>query len=151
MLYVRNTLKPPAMAALVLRDPAVRRLALELARDRGVDLRTAAGDLWRLAALRRGVRLGLFHVVPSIENSGHKLVLSSRPGAGPPTAPRELADEVVWYHGGVANSVPLAGVQGLPKDIGWQGTDGAYRFDAIGPSWRRHRDAALAAFALDGP
>jgi hypothetical protein len=138
------------MTALVARDPAVRRLAVALVRDRATW--TASGglalaeDLWKLAALRRGVRLGLFHLVPSLEESGTRLVLSSQPGPGRTTAPLDLADEVVWNHTRVSDTVPLVGRRGLPADVGWHGAAGAHTFRGV-PNWRPHRDLALAALS----
>ncbi len=104
-LVAGKVAQPPLMAALTVRDPAVRRLAAAAAR-KGRGGPALANDLWRLAALRRGVRIGLFSAFASLENSDQHYVITTGPTAGDAAAKgvEELAealesgcvDEMIW-------------------------------------------------------
>jgi hypothetical protein len=58
-----------------MRDVALRRLGRLAGAS---ELAVLAGDLWRLTALRRGVRLGQFATVATLEEGGRRLVLTTR-------------------------------------------------------------------------
>lgn len=151
VFHLRNAAKPAVMAALVTRDAAVRRLVVALVRDRQTrrraGLRRAAADAWKLAALRRGVRAGLFHVVPSVEDSGRRLVLTTRAGPGESLPVSDLPDEVIWDHALVSETVPLVGREGLPTAVGRRGAGSAHAFSAVAALGRGHRGVALDALS----
>jgi len=143
--------QPLAMATLVARDRAVRQLGLAVALDRElrarVGVRRLAGDLWRLAALRRGHALGLFDVSPTVECDGSTLILTSRPPATADGGNRvEVADgqidAVVWNHALVADTVPLLGRGSIPTSVGTHGVSGAHAFQTVVQAWQRFPDAA---------
>lgn len=133
---------PPAATYVVARDRAVRRLAIDGRFDRGL-----AGDLWRLAALRRSAERN-FHLNASLED-GRRLVLTS---TLTPPAPNEIAeiragdvDEIVWNHSPVGLNIGLLRNGALDVPVGRR-VPGSYRFDALVRLSRHspgHVDAAL--------
>ena len=151
--------QPGVMTSLVVRDPAVRRLARLAYRDAAPRGRTAlAGDLWRLAALRRGVRLGLFGVDASLEHDGQRLVLTSTAGArSDGAAPSEGAvragletrtlRELVWDHSAFGPLVPLVAGSVLPTAVGEHGVPGGHSFEALLAVGRRRPRAVAEALA----
>ena len=127
--------QPPLMAALILRDPDVRRLAVDAARTGHAG---AARDLWRLATLRRGVRAGLFSAEASLE--GRRVVISTAPGKGAARASHDgvaealaagTVDELIWNHTRVGELVPLVGASLVLTEVGEHGVAGAHSFDAL--------------------
>lgn len=137
-------LKPTAAAYAIGRDPAVRRLALAGRLDPRL-----AGDLWRLAALRRSAGRS-FHLASSLEDGGRRLVLTSQ--AEPPAAsgdgswdgPDSVPSEIVWNHSPVAATIPLLGTSLLDVPMGSGGVAGGYRFERLASLARR--DLVLQAF-----
>jgi hypothetical protein len=142
---------PFARALVGMRDASVRRL-LRLP-DKSA-LAGLTGDLWRLAALRRGARLGHFSALATLEDDGRRLVLTTRSGAGdvdgiPATDVRNAlkasrVEEIVWNHSGVSEVVPLLGEDLLPSEIGTHGVPGAYRFSRLADLGRRFPDETFA-------
>lgn len=146
--------QPAVMATLVIRDESVRRLA-GAARDGNVGL---VRDLWRLAALRRAVAVGLLHSEPSLEDDGRRLVLTSRPG---PTAgrTRSIADEVasalragslrelIWNHSTIGEGIPLIGAGLVLSHVGDHGVAGAYSFARVMEVARHEPERVVAALA----
>src|SRR5207247_6503320 len=104
-----------AWLLLISRHRAFRHLVTGVLRDSEL-----AGDLRRLAALRRGVERGALDVRPSLEDDGSRLFLESRPGIGEkpeehllavPSAP--IREMVCNHHTAVGETIPLLG-HGLP-------------------------------------
>jgi hypothetical protein len=93
------------------------------------------------------VRAGLFHVVPSLEEAGRRLVLTARPGEGASDPVSELPAEVIWDHTLVSDTVPLVGRAGLRTVVGSRGAGGAHAFAALAALSRRRRAVGLAALA----
>jgi hypothetical protein len=117
-------------------------------RRRETPLRELGGDLWRLAALRRGVARGLFRVEPESGSAG-RLVLTSRVVGE--HAARELPPgrpaEVIWNHSLVGETVPLLGAAGLPSRVGEHGIAGAHAFRSLGVAMQKEPVAAAAVLA----
>jgi hypothetical protein len=141
------------MAGLAARDSAVRALVRSPANGRSTAL---AGDLWRLAALRRTVRAGHLHTDATVEEGGRRLVLTSRPGPAPAARRRLTPDvaaalengtlaELIWDHGAVGEAIPLLGDGLLPASVGHRGVAGAHAFSALVELARREPRAVLDA------
>jgi hypothetical protein len=148
-----RAVQPLAIAVLRARDPAVRELGRAAPRSHSLD-----EDLWRLAALRRAVARGLFHVAPSMEDGGRRLVLTSRPRGEPRGALLALDDvrrvleghrlrQLVWDHGAVGDAVPLLGSGFVPTLVGDDGVPGAYAFGPLIEQAHARPSAALTALA----
>ena len=144
-----NAARPAVMTALTIRDPTVRRLAWHGARGDG-DRAALAHDLWRLAALRRGVRAGLFSAAATLEESGRRLVITTS------AEPMERGDadgfaealssgsveELIWNHTHVGAHVPLIGTALVQSPVG---ANGSHSFSALLKLVRSAPDDALAA------
>jgi hypothetical protein len=139
--------KPLAGLALVVRDPAVRRLTPGALRDREL-----GGDLWRLAALRRGLRRGAFDVDSTFDDGTGRLVLRSRPPqAGhdePQAALNDRVAEIVWNHTEVGETIPLVGDGLIHARIGTHGVAGAHSFRALVREARRRPGPIARALTL---
>jgi hypothetical protein len=148
--------QPVVMTGLTIADRDVRRLALRAARARrgGPEV---ARDLWRLAALRRGVRAGLFAASASLEDSGRRLVISTQPdtaAAGEADANGLIdalsaggVEELIWNHTRVGELVPLVGTNLVATEVGAHGIAGAHSFAALLDLLRTAPDEAIAALA----
>jgi hypothetical protein len=143
-----TVLSPFVGSALIVRDATLRRLALAgLSSPRGL-----GRDLWRLTALRNGVRRGAFHVRPELDGDG-VLLFSSRPGpppegrlAGTATALADgSVDEIVWNHSRLAVAAGLGGGALLAIPVGHHGVDGAYSFATLAALAKRKPKPVLAA------
>ncbi len=143
---------PLARTLVWSRDAAVRRLARLQGKTHGL-----RDDLWRLAALRRGVRLGHFSTLVTLEDEGRRLLLTTtaRDSAGEGVAASELRnalasgriEEIVWNHSFVSTVVPLLGSGLLPGTVGTHGVPGAYRFYGLTILARRFPEESFAALA----
>jgi hypothetical protein len=132
--------KPLAAAALIARDPAVRRLALAA----GLAVPRLFPELLRLAALRKASGRS-FHVSSTLEAEGRRLMFTSQ------TKPQEenIGDswdpsacwptEIVWDHSPVAATIPLVGASLLGVPVGHRGVPGGYGFDQLAGFARRSR------------
>jgi hypothetical protein len=141
---------PLAKTLVSSRDAAVRRLA-------GLAGKTQAlrEDLWRLAALRRGVRHGHFSAIATLEDDGRRLLVTTKApkcaGDGVPASElREALDsgrikEIVWNHSFVSTVVPLVGSGLVPGAVGTHGIPGAYRFSSLEGLGRRFPEETFAA------
>jgi hypothetical protein len=147
-VLARNVLSPFAGTVLIVRDSTLRKLALAgLSEPRGL-----GRDLWRLIALRYGVRRGTFHVRPELDEEG-VLLLSSRPGPPPEglvgSSAAALVDgavcEIVWNHSRLAVSAGLAGGSLLAIPVGHHGVDGAYSFETLTALAKRKPRPVVAA------
>lgn len=130
--------KPLAAAALIVRDPAVRRLALAA----GLAVPRLFPDLLRLAALRKASGRS-FHVSSTLEAEGRRLMFTSQ------TKPPEenvggswdpstcWPNEIVWDHSPVAATIPLVGASLLGVLVGHRGVPGGYGFDQLAGFARR--------------
>ena len=136
-------------SALVVKDPALRTLALAgLSSPRGL-----GRDLWRLTALRYGVRRGTFHLRAELDRD-RVLLLSSRAGPAPAGARASLAstalangavNEIVWNHSRLAVSAGLGGGSLLAIPVGHHGVDGAHSFEALTALAKRKPEPVVAA------
>ena len=136
--------KPLAAAALIARDPAVRRLALAA----GLAVPRLFPDLLRLAALRRASGRS-FHVSSTLEAEGRRLMFTSQTnppednvgGSWDPSA--RWPTEIVWDHSPVGATIPLVGASLLGVLVGHRGVLGGYGFDQLAGFARRDlvRDA----------
>jgi hypothetical protein len=130
--------QPALMTALAIRDPDVRRLATVAGRYR-VSAAALAQDLWRLAALRRGVRAGLFSASASLEDASRRLVITTDSGPPPEGSADGLAEalasgtveELIWNHSRVGTQVPLMGAALVPSRVGSDRIAGAHSFRAL--------------------
>jgi hypothetical protein len=137
-LFAGKVAQPALMTALAIRDPEVRRLAPFAGRSR-VGAAALAQDLWRLAALRRGVRAGLFSASATLENSSRRLVITT--DAGPPheggadglaeALASGTVEELIWNHSRVGTQVPLIGAALVPSRVGSERVAGAHSFRAL--------------------
>jgi len=131
--------KPLAAAALIARDPAVRRLALAA----GLAAPRLFPDLLRLAALRKASGRS-FHVSSTLEAKGRRLMFTSQAkppeenvgGSWDPSAC--WPTEIVWDHSPVAVTIPLVGASLLGVLVGHRGgVLGGYGFDQLAGFPRR--------------
>jgi hypothetical protein len=136
-VLVGTALKGPAAAALVARDPSVRRLAA--AGRQTTDRGALAGDLWRLAILRRAAgNGGWFTVGASLEDDGRRLLFSSQTPNDPPrsdtidlTRVGSAVEEIVWDHSALGETVALVGGRVVATPVGHHGIPGAHSFRAL--------------------
>jgi hypothetical protein len=144
--------QPVALGALIARDPDVRRFAV------GHPSAALFRDLWRIAALRRAVRKGVFAVESQLEERGCRLVLTSRPLAPAGTATvsvgavrsaieRGTLAELVWNHSLVGEAVALVGERLVPTIVGDHGVRGAYAFGPLVGLAGDRPDLGLAVLA----
>jgi hypothetical protein len=128
-----------AAAALIARDPAVRRLALAA----GLAAPRLFPDLLRLAALRKASGRS-FHVRSTLEAEGRRLMLTSQTkppeenvgGSWDPSAC--WPTEIVWDHRPIAVTIPLVGASLLGVLVGRRGgVLGGYGFDQLAGFPRR--------------
>jgi hypothetical protein len=137
-------LKPLAALAVIATDGPLRQLAA-LSLRRRID---AAGDLWRLAALRReGAQ-----VTASLERAGRLLVLTSKHKGerGYAADIREAVrrgslEAIVWDHTDAGATVPLLRGGRLQLRLGRDGVEGAYSFIALPRLARIAPELVLAA------
>jgi hypothetical protein len=135
---VSLALRPFVGFLLIVRDGSLRRAARAALASTKARRAGAAGDLWRLTALRYGTRRRTFHVETDLDDAG-VLFLSSRPGTRPheqagqsrPLLVEEPLSEIIWNHSRVDVAAGLAGGTLLAIPVGRHGVEGAHSFRAL--------------------
>jgi hypothetical protein len=151
---VSLALRPFVGFLLIASDGPLRRAARAAVASTNARRAGAAGDLWRLTALRYGTTRGTFHVEAELDEDAGVLFLSSRPGSGIEaqrrTQPRpqiEALSEIVWNHSRVGVAAGLAGGTLLAIPIGYHGVEGAHSFRSLAVLSREKPGVVLEALA----
>jgi hypothetical protein len=136
-------LVPAVALALVIRDPATRRLLPAARTHPGL-----GEDLWRLAVLRRLVMSGQVQVARVLEDESRRLLIVSDgdlDDGEPPSL--DGVQELVWDNSARGPTVPLLPRGLLSVPLGTRGIPGAYGFDALLDLAQTRRDAVLDVLA----